>query len=319
MRILLVQPRQEHGVGFKRLSVVEPLAIETIAACLTKDHEVQILDLFTYPELRSTLDSFKPDLCGISCGFTIDVYKTLTIAREIRAALPKAKVVLGGHHPTMNPQDFYKNAVDYIVVGEGEETTPALAACLEKGGDPREVPGLILNLPEGQHSTGKRPGIKSLDDMPFPARHLTQRYRRDYYLTFWKPVATLESARGCPYRCNYCSVWKFYQGKCQTRSPEWTLEALRQIKEHYIMFTDDNFLLDVPRAKRIAALIKESGMKKKAYFFQARSDAIVRDPDVIAEWRSVGLENLFIGFEAIDDAVLASLNKRNAVENNEAA
>lgn len=318
MRILLVQPRQQRGVGFRRLSVVEPLAIETVAACLLKDHEVKILDFFTLPELRCLLASYKPDLCGISCGFTIDVYKSLNIAGEIRNSLPQAKIVMGGHHATMNPQDFHSDIVDYIVAGEGEETAPELANCLERGGDLREVPGLTLNLPEGQHFTGNRPAARDLDAMPFPARRLTGHYRKDYYLTFWRPLASLETARGCPYRCNYCSVWKFYKGKCRTRSPEWTVEALRQIKEHYVMFTDDNFLLDVPRAERIAALVKESGIRK-AYFFQARSDAIVRHPGVIKTWREAGLENIFIGFEAIEDDALEALNKHNAVANNEAA
>ncbi|MDO8688938.1 MAG: radical SAM protein, partial [Dehalococcoidia bacterium] len=318
MRILLVQPRQKGGVGFKSLSVVEPLALEAIAACLTEKHEVKILDFFTDLELRSLLASFKPDLCGISCGFTIDVYKSLSIAKNVRNSSPKTKIVVGGHHATMNAYDFYKDSIDFVVVGEGEVTTPALVDCLERGGDLREVSGLILNEPDGQHFTGNRPPVRDLDALPIPARHLTKQYRKDYYLTFWRPVTTLETARGCPFRCNYCSVWKFYQGKCRTRSPEWTIEALKGIKEHYIMFTDDNFLLDIPRARRIAALIKESGIKK-AYFFQARSDSIVKHPEVITEWRQVGLENLFIGLEAIDDAALASLNKKNDVQNNEAA
>lgn len=318
MRVLLVQPRQKRGVGFKSLSVVEPLAIETIASCLTDKHEVKILDFFTLPELRKLLSTFKPDLLGISCGFTIDVYKSLSIAKEVRTHSPRTRIVMGGHHATMNPQDFYHDDIDYIVSGEGEETAPELAACIESGGNLRDIPGLIINEPEGQHFTGNRVATKDLDALPFPAWDLTEKYRNNYYLTFWRPVTTLETARGCPYRCNYCSVWKFYQGKCRTRSPEWVIEALKRIKGHYIMFTDDNFLLDVPRAKRIASLIRESGIKK-AYFFQARSDAIVRHPEVIAQWRAVGLENLFIGFEAIDDAALASLNKKNAVENNEAA
>lgn len=319
MRILLVQPRQQRGVGFKRLSVVEPLAIETVAACLEEQgHELRILDFITWPELHSTLDTFKPDLCGISCGFTIDVYKSLEVAKEIRSHYPKAKVIVGGHHATMNTLDFYNNNVDLIVMGEGEETAPELAACLENGGDLREVPGLTLNLPEGQHFTGPRIPKRDLNTMPFPARHLTKKYRQDYYLTFWKPLATLETARGCPYRCNYCSVWKFYEGKCRTRSPEWVVNALKQTDQYYIMFTDDNFLLDVPRARRVAALIKESGLKK-AYFFQVRSDAIVRHPEVLTEWREVGLENIFIGFEAIDDEDLKALNKHNAVQNNETA
>ncbi len=319
MRILLVQPRQQRGVGFRRLSVVEPLAVETVAACLLEgQHEVRILDFFTFPELRSLLASYKPDLCGISCGFTIDVYKCLSIAKEIRNSLPQAKIMMGGHHASTCPQDFQKELVDYIVVGEGEETTPELAECLERGGDLREVQGLILNLPEGQQSTGNRLAVRDLGDMPFPARHLTEQYRKDYYLTFWRPLASLETARGCPFRCNYCSVWKFYKGKCRTRSPEWTLEALKQIKEYYIMFTDDNFLLDIPRAERMAALVKESGIKK-AFFFQARSDTIVRHPEVMKTWREAGLENIFIGFEAIDDEALASLNKKNGVENNENA
>jgi radical SAM superfamily enzyme YgiQ (UPF0313 family) len=298
--------------------VVEPLALETVAACLGQEHEVKILDFFTYKELQEVLSSFKPDLCGISCGFTIDVYQSLEIAKAIRESGLRTFVLVGGHHPSMNPQDFHKTTIDAIVVGEGEETLPEVVSCLEGGGDLKEIRGLVINSPEGQFFTGPRPALRDLDALPFPARHLTRRYRKDYYLTFWKPLATLETARGCPYRCNYCSVWKFYQGKCRTRSPEWTVAAVQDIKERYIMFTDDNFLLDVPRAQRIATLLKEAKVKK-SYLFQARSDAIVRHPEVVKVWREVGLENIFIGFEAIEDEALASLNKKNAVANNEQA
>jgi radical SAM superfamily enzyme YgiQ (UPF0313 family) len=135
---------------------------------------------------------------------------------------------------------------------------------------------------------------------------------------FQKPLALVETARGCPYRCNFCSVWIFYQGRCRMKSPERVVSELMRLQERKILFTDDNFLINISRAEEIIRLLKRKKVKKR-FTFQARSDAIVHHPDLIGQLKEVGLRGVFIGFEKIQDDALASIDKKNSVENNEKA
>lgn len=160
--------------------------------------------------------------------------------------------------------------------------------------------------------------IDNLDELPMPARHLTRLYRQNYYLGFQKPFSIMETARGCPYQCDFCSVWKFFNGKCRMKSPERVLQEVQTIREKFIFLADDNFLLSVPRAKRIAQLLIENRIKKH-FMFQGRSDSIVQHPEIIPLLRKAGFWKVYIGFEKIDEEALDQLNKHNSVQNNEEA
>jgi radical SAM superfamily enzyme YgiQ (UPF0313 family) len=317
MKILLIQPAQERGLGFRSLAVVEPLGLESIAGGLS-GHNIRILDLRLENNLPKVLQDFQPDFCGINCSFTIDVYQTQEIAAAIKAWRGDVPVFVGGHHASLSPEDFCGPSVDGVVIGEGEQTTPDLVRAWECGEDLRIVPGLTLNLASGPYYTPERPLISNLDELSIPARHLTQRYRCHYHLGFQKPFSIMETARGCPYRCDFCSVWKFFQGKCRMKSPERVLEEIKTIRDKFIFLADDNFLLSVPRAKHIAQLLIENRIKKR-FMFQARSDAIVQHPEVIPLLRKAGFWKVYIGFEKIDEEDLELLNKHNSVQNNEEA
>jgi radical SAM superfamily enzyme YgiQ (UPF0313 family) len=317
MKILLIQPAQERGLGFGSLAVVEPLGLEAIAGGLP-EHEIKILDLRLEKNLPRVLQDFQPDFCGINCSFTIDVYQTREIAEVIKAWRRDVPVFVGGHHASLSPEDFYYSTIDGVVIGEGERATRDLIGALENGGNLRAIPGLSLNHPSGVHHTADRPLISNLDELPMPARHLTNRYRRHYHLGFQKPFSIMETARGCPYRCDFCSVWKFFQGKCRSKSPERVLEEVKTIRDKFIFLADDNFLLSVPRAKRIAQLLIENRIKRR-FMFQARSDSIVQHPEVIPLLRKAGFWKVYIGFEKIDEEALGLLNKHNSVQNNEEA
>lgn len=244
MRVLLVQPGQGQRMGFRHLALVEPLGLEMIAGRLLDEHEVAILDLRVTPgQLESTLADFNPDLCGISSTFTIDLYRTLEIAETPKAANPRTFVIVGGHHASLNPAAFHHPAIDAVALGGGETIAKELARCLQAGDDPARVPGLIINQPQGQTCTGHLPLSRSLDHLPYPARELTKPHRHRYYLLTSRPIATVESSRGCPYRCNFCSVWRFYQGRTGYKSPERVVSELEAVEEQDVLFVDDNFLL----------------------------------------------------------------------------
>lgn len=319
MRVLLIQPEQKRALGLHQIALIEPLGLEMLAGALKEGHEVDIVDLRMSPHtLRASLADFKPDLVGISSSFTADIYETLRVAETVKAANPKAFVFVGGHHPSLYPSDFNHPAIDAIVVGEGEITTRELVDYLAEDMDIAKLPGLVLNWPDGQQATGPRSLIRHLDDLPHPQRLLTRSYGRAYSMGLSGPIGAVETARGCPFRCNFCSVWRFYQGRMRYKSAERVVRELEDVEEPAVLFTDDNFLASVPRALEIARLIEERGIQKH-YVMQARSDAITRHPEVIERWAKIGLTDVFIGFEKANQSELDSVNKHNSVENNERA
>jgi radical SAM superfamily enzyme YgiQ (UPF0313 family) len=316
MKVLLVQPEDPSSlVGFTRLACAEPLALEILAATIP-DHEVKILDLRVDPHLRETLQDFAPDLVGVT-GYTTNVPRMLSICREVKELDPTICTVVGGHHASLCPEDFDCQDVDVIVVGEGEATFPELIEAVAEGYDYQRVAGIIYRRGGVQIRTPPRSPI-ILDDSPFPARHLVDDYRGEYHFQFWTSPYPVETARGCPYRCKFCSVWAFHRGKCRVKSPQRVLKELEDIVGDVVAFVDDNFLQSLPRAERIYELIKAAGIRTR-FWMQARSDSIVRRPDLIEKWAKIGLSTVLVGFEKFREEELTDLNKRNTVRTNEEA
>ena len=318
MKILLIQPRPKGGLGLTGLSCFEPLGLEAIAAPLQGEHDLKLIDHFTHKELNRFLSTFEPDICAISSSFAMDVDRALGVAQFIKEGKRQPLVVVGGHHVSLSPADFHKPFVDAVVIGEGEITFSELVNCLERTGDLKDVPGLALNRDGEQLFTESRDLVKDLDKLPLPAHHLSQPFRKQYFFGFEHPVAMVETTRGCPYRCTFCSVHKFFRDTVRFKSPQRVVEELASIGEDKVFFCDDNFFIDVHRAQQIVALIKEHKVRKR-YYIQARSDTIANHPELIPLWKDVGLEAVFIGFECIDEEGLRIVNKRNTIANNEEA
>ncbi|MCX8032481.1 MAG: B12-binding domain-containing radical SAM protein [Thermoleophilia bacterium] len=307
MRIMLIQPPAGGYLGYEKLVKTEPLGLEALAA-VVPTHEIELFDMRLDSKLEAALDRFCPDICAISCSFTMSVPAALACAQTIRRTCPGAFIVVGGVHASISPADFACSAVDAVVKGEGEVTFAELVQVLEDGRDPRAVRGLYLNTESGQIFTGARPLVDDLDRLPLPRRNLGKRRKRDYYFNLWRPFALVETARGCSHHCVFCSVWRFYQGKVRYKSPERVVAELAQVDAPYVLFTDDNFLGDISRAKRIAELLCAHGIEKK-YAMQVRADDVAEHPEVIDQWHEAGLRHVLIGFEASTDAGLANLRK----------
>jgi radical SAM superfamily enzyme YgiQ (UPF0313 family) len=316
MRVLLVQPEDPPMlVGFTRLARAEPLALEILAATIP-EHQVRILDLRVDPCLEQTLEDFRPHLVGVT-GYTTNVPRMLSICQQVKAADPAIFTVLGGYHATLCPEDFDCGNVDAIVVGEGEVTFPELVEAVSRGRDYHHVAGIIYRQSGSQVRTAPRP-LMRLDESVLPARDLVDAYRQDYHFQFWSSPYPVETARGCPYQCTFCSVWAFHGRKCRVKSPERVLRELENVKGDVVAFVDDNFLQNLARAERIYELIKAVGIKVK-FWMQARSDSIVRRADLIEKWSQIGLSTVLIGFEKFRDEELGDLNKKNSVRVNEEA
>ena len=322
MKVLVVQPRQTRRAGFRAgfrtMAAVEPLGLEMVAGSLEGEHEVRLVDLLPGVDLEAAVSRFSPEVCGISCSFTVDVPETLRVAELLKNLRPSAFVFVGGHHASLTPGDFAVPWVDAVVMGEGEMSARELVDALAAGEDVLSVPGLVLNTSQGQVSTPSRPLVTELDRLAYPARSLVHRWRKSYHMGVRGPLASLETSRGCPYRCSFCSVWRFHQGKVRFKSPERVAREVEAIEGHNIFITDDNFLASIPRAEAIADLLLSRGVKKR-FIIQARTDSIARHPDTVSKLKEAGFATVFLGLEKIDAEGMRSVHKANTVECNETA
>lgn len=288
--------------------LTEPLGLELVAASLKSEHEVLLLDMRLEPSLHQKLASFKPDAVGVSACFTSDVYNAFQVLDIVKEYNPHILTFAGGHHATMAHADFIGKA-NAVVLGEGELTVPELLRCWEKVQPLEAVSGLAFSRNGGWIETGPRQLINNLDESPLPARYLIGKYLPHYFITSRQPIASMETSRGCPYRCKFCSVWRFYRNTFRSRSPQRVVEELRQIESQDVLITDDNALSDPVRSESLVDEIKKAGIRKRL-LMQIRADSIVKYPHLLSRWKSIGLESVLVGFESINQRGLDEVGKR---------
>jgi radical SAM superfamily enzyme YgiQ (UPF0313 family) len=318
MKVAFLKPPIGGILGLEMLTFVEPLGPICVAACLEAEgHECLVVDMRIEGEDQglALAAKFDPDVVGLQCNFTTERNRTVRLARKIKALMPRAFVVVGGHDSSRDPSFFQCDAIDVIAIGDGEEVMPPLVDALARGGDLTKVNGLAIPRDGALIRTPPAGMGRHLDDYPLPARHLIERYADKYYINFRKPLALLETARGCPFKCNFCSVWKFHESTFREKSPERVVRELQQIKADNIFITDDIFWMNVRRGEEMARQIKAAGIKK--YFtVQTRTDIIVKFPHLVEQWKDCGSLAIFLGLESVTDEGLAAVNKKNKACNN---
>jgi len=248
MKISFLKPPIGGIIGLEMITFVEPLGLECVAGGLEDaGHTCQIVDLRIegYEKGFAKLKAFEPAIVGLQCNFTTERFRALRLARRVKEEMPEVMVIIGGHDASRAPDWFLQPAIDVIVVGDGEEVMPELVEACEKKQELRRVPGLLINAPSGPIATGPAPARANIDNLPMPARHLIREYAGEYYINFRRPLALLETARGCPFKCNFCSVWKFHESTFREKSPDRVVRELLQIEAPNVFITDDIFWMNV--------------------------------------------------------------------------
>jgi hopanoid C-3 methylase len=318
MRIAFIKPPVGGILGLEMLTFVEPLGPICVAACLEADgHVCKVSDFRIDGEEFGMADckAFDPDVVGLQCNFTTERNRTIRLAKRIREEMPRAFIVVGGHDASRDPDWFHHEAIDAIAAGDGEEVMPALVEALSRGGDLRQVVGLNVREKHGWHFTGHVTARPHLDSYPPPARHLIAHYADHYYINFRKPLALMETARGCPFKCNFCSVWKFHESTFREKSPERVVRELQAIEAPNVFITDDIFWMNVKRGEEMAKQIQAAGVRK-FFTVQTRTDIIVKFPHLVEMWKDCGSLAIFLGLESVTDEGLKAVNKKNSACNN---
>ena len=317
MHVLLLRPvpgNERFGLGpFFR---IEPLGMEYIAAALqARGHRTTVVDLRFGRPLEHYLRTARPALVGIACMHALETDEALALAEDVRRLSPQAFVLLGGHSAAAYPAPFHARSVDAIATADGEIVVPALADALDRGESAATVPGLIVRQADAAFAPTTVPVQDfALDDVPRPLRRDVDAWRRQYACLLFRPVWLIETARGCPFRCSFCSVWPMYDRGIRLRSIESVCDDFVSTGPH-VFVADDLFWYHPARSLELAAALKKRGVRKRWMLVQSRTDLVANHPELLEAWRPLAQDfDIFFGLEAATNEGLSDLVKDTTVD-----
>jgi len=257
----------------------------------------------------------RPEVVGIST-ITPTVKRGYALADECRAlGIP---VILGGPHVTFIPEEALAHA-ELVVRGEGEQAMNALLDLWADGyikapdADYARVPSLSWKDATGaiRHNP-LAPWIANLDDLPVPDFSLADGTADCRF--GGKQTVMVQTSRGCPFDCSFCSVTGMFGKKFRYRSVESVLQEVRRYnrRDHFVFFCDDNFTANKRRARELVeAMLREEF--RFQWSTQVRTD-LARDPDLVRLMKRAGCHTVFIGFESVNPKSLKEMKKNQSLE-----
>jgi len=283
-RLLLINPiqalrgRRQRGWNGNRF--VPPLSLAYVAA-LTPDHwQVRIADENAGDDAIRLVQrwGFVPDLVGIS-SYTATIPRAYELAAHFRSrGIP---VVVGGSHASARPQEVVRHT-GVAFVGQAEGAWPRLLQDFETG--------RLEEVYEG--------GMPPLEGLPRPRRDL---YPHRY---FFEAVLT---AKGCPYTCEFCSVWKTYERRFYQRPVEEVLDELDRVRARHLFFVDDNFAVNARRTETLCRGMVERGLGKR---FAIQASMEVGLNEKLLGWlERAGCFLVSVGLESQEEETLQHLRK----------
>lgn len=283
-------------------------------------NNVRILDK-NYTDIEKELKRFSPDIIGFT-SLTVDYGKVICFAKHIKQIFD-IPLIVGGVHISTLPQSLDR-IFDIGVIGEGEETIPEiielyLAKTRFSGSDLKKIKGLAFWDHERIILTPAREPVEC-DTLPIPDFTFVN---RNYFKKEAIPTingvgikAYLVSARGCPYRCAFCSTSHFW-GKMRTHSPDFIARTVQKFIEDfnsdYLVVLDDLFAVNLQRLREIKKAFDKYGIldKIKATECTARTNLI--DDKLCETLKELKVKTLNFGFESGSDRILEYL-KQNSVD-----
>jgi len=322
--LLLVYPRLRYPSGDV------PLGVLYLASAVRKKLSItpDILDLSFSPnpfeELKRRLSENNYQWVGISAMVTM-AKAAREVAQVVKNIQPRAKVVLGGPHPTTLPEKCSEGPFDVLALGESEDTLAELVS--KNSGD--GVAGVWFKKNGEWVKNPLRAPISDLDQIAFPAFDLIElsRYMRLWFQldTIGKPVAgtSVLATRGCPYQCSFCqpTLERLFGKKLRKRSPENIVSELAWLKDRFkiqgMVFLDDTLIVDRDWSKELAQKMVAA---KLDLVFGCNMRAELVEQELLLALKEAGLRKIYLGIESCTDRVRNEvLNKKISKEQIESA
>ncbi len=294
-----------------------PLGILYVSAYLERkgfSNEVFDTTFSSMQELQNYLLQFKPDVLAVYVNLMTKL-NVLDIIKFTKTNLDQTKIILGGPEIRYNAHDFLFFGVDYLVIGEGEETTLELVKALNENrfDDIKNISGLgFKNQNNDIIFTSEREKLKEIDSLPFPGR---DKINLQLYLNAWKDrhgenAISVSTMRGCPYTCKWCSR-AVYGLSYRRRSPQNVCDELDLIQKEYnpdtLWFVDDVFTISHKWLTEFNAVLKERNLKIK-YECITRADRL--NEEVIKVLKDSGCFRVWIGAESGSQKIIDLMDRR---------
>jgi radical SAM superfamily enzyme YgiQ (UPF0313 family) len=276
MRLYLINPRnslvcltQVKQSRWNRYRVWKPLGLTTLAGLTPPDWEIAIFDENVHVPEYSGLP--RPDLVGIT-AFTSQAHRAYEVAADFRSR--NVPVVMGGIHATMCPGEATAR-VDAVVTGEAEGVWKQVLADVQRG--------CLQRRYAGSHA--------DMSEIP-PARH--DLLSDDY------AFGAIQTTRGCPLNCSFCSVTSFNGFRYRQRPIDDVVQEFRAIREKLVLVVDDNLIgtsqRHIDRAKDLFRAMARAGLRKR-WIAQVTIN-MADDEELLALAAEAGCAGVFIGFES---------------------
>jgi len=322
-RVLLVNPHETQQAGFSN----PPLGLLYLAGNLLKNgFEVKLVDgcLEGKEAVKDAIEKFRPEIVGITC-LTPGRKKALEIAEMAKNFDANVKVVMGGAHPTIMHKQIMENypCVDYIVLGEGEETLLEIA----QGQDPARINGVVYRDNGKIVKTPPREYIQNLDNIPMPAWHLLELNKypaidhgvyRGINLAEVPRISIIFS-RGCKGHCDFCSTWWIWKGWRHRSAKNMADEIELLYRDHgirHFCFADDAMTVDRQATIEFCDEIIDRQLNI-VFHVTTRTDCV--DEVVLEKLKAAGCYKISFGIETGSPALLEKMCKENDIANAERA
>ncbi len=309
--VMLLVPSQFKGI--REYHTRPPVGIAYIAEAL---HQVgvsyTVVDMglgYDVDDVLAKIKEQKPQLVCLT-AMTFGYKFVYSLITKIKEALPEVKIFAGGSHAWGVREKIMEDCpgLDFAIPGEGEEIIQELCT-----GKPFEmIKGLFFRENGVVKFTGERDFFNGYVTFQFPRYH---GFELSKYAKFRKEI-TLQSSRGCPYKCTYCASGAAFGNKLRAKTAQLFVDEIEHwSKRGYkrIHICDDNFTLDMKRVFAICDDIEKRGIKAK-YFIGGgiRADRLTRE--LLFRMKEVGFDTVAIPVEAGNNKVLASIKKGQSVE-----
>jgi radical SAM superfamily enzyme YgiQ (UPF0313 family) len=304
------------GYFARRNSTWPPAGLALLAAvCEENGHEAFIIDGqaegLSVEEMVERTIAEKPDIVGFS-SFSPFFHVQITMAEALKKAAPEIQIMIGGPHITIVKQKAMQPCLDYLFVGEAEETLPAFLERLERGEDLEGLKGVIYQKDGKTHFAGPARPVQDFDSLPMPARHLlNNNVYKIGTLKGRRKFASVQTMRGCPWKCIFCASEDLNTTRILERSPEMVVADIKDAVENYglehIHFLDDVLTLHRERIEKICDLIEAEGLD---ITFEGSTRANLVDEPLIKRMAECGLVRLSFGLETVDPEMRKTMNKK---------
>jgi radical SAM superfamily enzyme YgiQ (UPF0313 family) len=314
--VLLYYPRTER----ENTSRHYPYSIVSVATVLTdKGYNVRVIDARFEDNPGDVLLQLKGRIAmaGLSVMTGYQIVDGLAFSKLLREVQPGVKIVWGGWHTSLLPEQTLENEyVDIAVVGQGEPVIADIVDACKGEKNPGEVPNIYFKENGVIRKTTRRLDF-SIRDFPQPRVDLLKVENYIQSSDMGERTMFYYTSQGCPFRCGFCCDMAVYKRRWQSRSSGEVLDFLSALKEKYridsVVLLDTNFFINKKRVEEIAAGLIERGLEIK-WEASVRTDQIVKYEEEFLELiRKSGCYKLFIGAESGSDEVLEFINKDTTV------